>query len=67
MQTIPKRNFLFQLLEMHYIHEKKGKIKVIPTSAQWFGVTYREDAPAVKQNIESLIEKGEYPESCGIK
>ena len=38
-------------------------IKVIPTNAQWFGVTYKEDAPTVKEDITSLVEIGEYPSS----
>ncbi|RYZ31478.1 MAG: nucleotidyltransferase, partial [Sphingobacteriales bacterium] len=36
-------------------------IKVIPTSAPWFGVTYKEDAPIVQRNLNSLIETNEYP------
>ncbi len=57
----PKAEFFIPIIGDAFIHEQKGKIKVIPTSAQWFGVTYREDAPAVKENIELLIEKGVYP------
>ena len=38
-------------------------LKVIPTSAKWFGVTYKEDAPDVENNINALISKGEYPVS----
>jgi hypothetical protein len=37
-------------------------LKVVPTAAKWFGVTYKEDAPDVKNNINALISKGEYPE-----
>ena len=37
------------------------KVEVIPTSAIWFGVTYKEDAPAVRTAIESLLQTGEYP------
>jgi hypothetical protein len=44
-----------------YINNGKGKIKVIPTSSQWFGVTYKEDAPNVKESIRALIETGVYP------
>ena len=36
---------------------------MIQTSAQWFGVTYREDAPGVKQSIETLVEDGVYPKT----
>jgi hypothetical protein len=35
----------------------------VPTTAQWFGVTYKEDAPAVKASLDALINAGEYPTS----
>ena len=38
-----------------------GAVKVIPTSAKWFGVTYKEDAPGVKASIDSLINAKVYP------
>jgi NDP-sugar pyrophosphorylase family protein len=44
-----------------YIKEELGVINVIPTSSQWFGVTYKEDAPGVQQSVTSLVEAGEYP------
>jgi hypothetical protein len=34
---------------------------VIPTSAQWFGVTYKEDAPVVTESINNLVAEGAYP------
>ena len=40
-----------------------GNIKVIPCSSQWFGVTYKEDAPGVKKSLDDLIAAGEYPGS----
>jgi NDP-sugar pyrophosphorylase family protein len=38
-----------------------GDVKVIPTNAKWFGVTYKEDAPMVKANIDALVTAGIYP------
>jgi len=38
-----------------------GDVKVIPTDAKWFGVTYKEDAPMVKANIDALVASGAYP------
>ncbi len=38
-----------------------GKIDVLPTTATWFGVTYKEDAPAVQASLDRLIGSGEYP------
>ena len=58
----PKAEFFIPIIGDAYIQEQAGKIKVIPTSSQWFGVTYREDSPAVKESIESLVKSGEYPE-----
>jgi choline kinase len=59
----PKAEFFIPIIGDSYIKEQKGKIKVIPTSAQWFGVTYKEDAPGVKNSIEKLIAAGEYPKN----
>ncbi len=58
----PKAEFFIPIIGDAFIAEGKGEIKVIPTSAQWFGVTYKEDAPQVKEDIHKLIEKGVYPE-----
>lgn len=33
---------------------------VLPTDDHWFGVTYKEDKPAVMENIRRLIGSGEY-------
>lgn len=39
-----------------------GQVKVIPTNAKWFGVTYKEDAPGVRASIYKLIEDKVYPQ-----
>jgi NDP-sugar pyrophosphorylase family protein len=61
--TKPKAEFFIPIVADKFINEGKGVIKVIPTSAQWFGVTYKEDAPEVKSRLEDLIKGGEYPNS----
>jgi hypothetical protein len=58
----PKAEFFIPIIGDAFIHEGEGKIRVIPTSSQWFGVTYREDAPTVKEDLQKLIAEGEYPE-----
>ena len=57
-----KAEFFIPIIGDAFINEDKGEIKVIPTSSQWFGVTYKEDAPGVKESIHTLIANGEYPE-----
>jgi len=60
--TDPKSEFFIPIVADAFIKEKGGTIKVIPTSSQWFGITYKEDAPGVRQMIKQLVQKGEYPE-----
>ncbi len=57
----PKAEFFIPILGDKFVKSGKGKIKVIPTDAQWFGVTYKEDAPGVKESINALVSVGEYP------
>jgi len=58
----PKAEFFIPIIGDAFIADGKGEIKVIPTSAQWFGVTYKEDAPHVKEEIHKLIAEGTYSE-----
>lgn len=57
----PKAEFFIPIIGDHMVRAGEGKITVIPTGAQWFGVTYKEDAPEVKGNLEHLVHQGEYP------
>jgi UTP-glucose-1-phosphate uridylyltransferase len=43
------------------IEEDRAKVKVLETTATWYGVTYKEDKEYVVNGINSLIESGEYP------
>ena len=42
--------------------EGKASVKVVPTSASWLGVTYKEDKPFVVEGIKQMIADGKYPE-----
>ncbi len=57
----PKAEFLIPFAADQFIKQGRGTIKVIPTTAPWFGVTYREDAPIVQRNLNELVEQKEYP------
>lgn len=39
----------------------RATVKLLPTEDKWFGVTYKEDKPAVVASIRKLIEDGVYP------
>lgn len=59
----PKSEFFIPIVVDHFIKNKLGVVDVLPTSAQWFGVTYKEDAPGVQASLSALVEKGEYPDN----
>jgi NDP-sugar pyrophosphorylase family protein len=57
----PKAEFFIPIVADRFINDGVGVIKIIPTSSQWFGVTYKEDAPEVKESLDELVKAGEYP------
>jgi len=59
----PKSEFFIPIAAKQFIQSGAGVMKVIPTAAKWFGVTYKEDAPGVQASINALVEAGEYPPS----
>lgn len=44
------------------IAAKEAVVRVLPTAATWFGVTYREDRPRVQAAIAALVRAGVYPD-----
>ena len=44
-----------------FVESAQARVRVLPTGASWFGVTYREDHPRVVESITRLIESGSYP------
>ncbi|GMV78509.1 MAG: nucleotidyltransferase [Chitinophagaceae bacterium] len=59
----PKSEFFIPLIVDKVVKTNSGKVQVIATDAQWFGVTYKEDAPEVQASIDTLIKEGAYPEN----
>lgn len=57
----PKAEFLIPWVVDQLIKNKAAQTKVLTSDAQWFGVTYKEDRPAVVQKFQNLTDKGEYP------
>ncbi|MDR2848811.1 MAG: nucleotidyltransferase [Bacteroidales bacterium] len=43
------------------IDNKKASVKVLSSTAEWFGVTYKEDRSYVVERLKSLTDKGIYP------
>lgn len=61
--TEPKAEIYVVDVAAKFIELPDNALKVIPTEADWFGVTYKEDAPVVKKNIDDLVASGAYPQN----
>ena len=44
-------------------NENYAKTKVLPTTAKWEGVTYKEDKESVVNAIQKLVDEGTYPQN----
>ncbi len=55
-----KAEYLLPIYIGELLAEGKVSVKVLETTDKWFGVTYKEDKPAVAAAIEELIVKGVY-------
>ena len=43
------------------IDEGTLDVRVLPSDSAWFGVTYKEDKPHVSEQLNALIQQGQYP------
>ena len=57
----PKKEFTIPAVVDGLIRSGRGTVKVLETTARWFGVTYREDKATVQESIRALVAAGEYP------
>lgn len=57
------REYLLPTLIGSILKNGKATVKVLPTEARWFGVTYQEDRDYVAGEFKKLVEDGVYPES----
>ena len=57
-----KAEYLLPTIVDQCIRSNKAKVRLLETQDKWFGVTYKEDKPAVVAAIQKLIKDGVYPE-----
>ncbi len=60
--NLQKAEFFLPNIVGDLLQEHKARVKVLTSSAQWFGVTYKEDRLRVQQAIRALIARNVYPE-----
>lgn len=56
-----KKEFYLPSVIDELIKCEEGKVKVVETTEQWFGLTYKEDKIIVKEKINNLVKQGRYP------
>jgi hypothetical protein len=57
-----KGEFYLPFIVKDMLAENKCTVKVLETTAKWFGVTYKEDKPNVVASVNELVKNGVYPE-----
>ncbi len=57
----PKSELYIPSVVFENLKAKKCDVKVLESSASWFGVTYKEDKELVVNKLNNLIKKGIYP------
>ncbi len=58
-----KSEFLLPEIIDQCIREDIARVKAMPVSERWYGITYREDKPKVMKALEKLTLEGRYPDN----
>lgn len=58
--------FLLPTIFSNMVEDGDVKFKVIETGGEWFGVTYPEDGPIVREKLKELVDKGIYPKKLEL-
>ncbi len=56
----PKKEFFIPSVVDTMINEMNYKFKVVDTDEKWYGITYKEDLPLIKDAIKKLTDSGLY-------
>ena len=57
-----KAEYLIPTFVGQLLQEGKLTVKVLRTDDSWYGMTYKEDVPAVKESFREMLAKGVYRE-----
>ena len=61
-EALTKEEYLLPVIVDGLLGRGEAGVEVLPTSEHWFGVTYQEDIPLVREKISALVRDGIYPE-----
>ena len=55
-----KSEYLLPMFVEKLLQEKKVSVKILPTNEKWFGATYKEDIPYIRESFRRLTDAGVY-------
>ena len=55
-----KSEYLLPMFVEKLLQEKKVSVKILPTSEKWFGATYKDDIPYIRESFRRLTDDGVY-------
>ena len=58
-----KCEYLLPAVVGDLLAEDKAQVEVFPTTEKWYGITYADDMPRVRDAIRQMIKTGKYPEN----
>ena len=61
--NLDKCDYLIPESVFNKMQEDGTKVRIVDTTAKWYGVTYKEDKESVVSAIRNMIDSGEYPEN----
>ena len=53
--------FLIPSAMNHLVHKKSESVIALNSNSSWFGITYKEDVPYVRSEIQKLVDNKVYP------
>jgi hypothetical protein len=57
-----KAEYFLPSIIQSLIDDGKATVRVLRSPDQWYGVTYKEDKPGVVAALQSMKDKGQYPD-----
>ena len=57
----PAAEFFLPTVVNELLQRNACRVRVVPTDAQWFGVTYPEDKESARASVRKMTARGDYP------
>ena len=61
IENLEKCEYLIPDSVYNSVKEGRVRVRVIPTTAKWQGITYKEDKERLVNEIQGYIDEGVYP------